>query len=87
MKEQLSDLQAFHRFVGEKLSRPGVRLSPEEALAEWRKANPVSGNSAEELAMLQVALVEADRGEADSLESVVANIRRKHQLRSPVPVD
>jgi hypothetical protein len=56
------ELRAFHRFLTEKVDAQGTNLSPEEALDEWRRANPPA-DADEDVAAIGEAL--ADRANGD----------------------
>ncbi|MGQ0635408.1 MAG: hypothetical protein ACT4QC_12410 [Planctomycetaceae bacterium] len=73
-----NELRKFHQFVGEKLAEG--RMSPEEALLEWRVEHPSPDDLAENVAALRLALDEADRGEALLLDEVIAKLRQKYRL-------
>lgn len=59
----LDDLREFHRFLGEKVSRESAPLSPEEALDEWRAQHPLPEADAEELAAIQEAIDDMEKGD------------------------
>ena len=72
-----NELADFHRFLSEKLENAGCRLSPEQALDEWRSEHPFPEELAESVAALKVALAEADSGQGKPVDEVIAEIRRR----------
>lgn len=63
MSSQANDLRDFHRFVGEKVENGRVSLSPEEVLDEWRILHPDSEAVAEDIAAIQEAIDDMEKGD------------------------
>jgi hypothetical protein len=61
--QSLDDLRDFHHFLTEKVGNGGVRLSPEEALDEWRTRHPLPEADAEELAAIEEAIDDMAKGD------------------------
>jgi hypothetical protein len=57
--ETADELCEFHRFLSDKVTGEGRRLSPEDALDEWRTANP----AADDLAAIQESLDDMAKGD------------------------
>jgi hypothetical protein len=57
------ELREFHRFLTNKLSADGIDLSPEEALDEWRRLNPQTQASDENVAAIREALDDVAAGD------------------------
>ena len=79
MNHELAD---FHAFLGERL-RSGDRVSPEEALGEWRVLRPAPDDVRESAAAVGRALAQAERGEGLSLEEFDRQFRQRHNLPEP----
>jgi len=78
MSEQLHE---FHRFLGEKLSNGGTKLSPEEALDEWRRNNPDTDACEEDVAAIREALNDNANGDKGMLfEDFDREFRERHKL-------
>lgn len=77
-----SELAEFHAFLGERLKNGGSRLSPEEALEEWRTVRPSPEELQESVAAVRRALEQAERGEGVSLEDFDRQFRQRHNLPS-----
>ena len=80
-----SELERFHQFIAHKLSNGESDLSPEEALDEWRALNPTPEELAANVAALQRALAQADRGEGIPLDECIEQLRRKYNLPELLP--
>jgi hypothetical protein len=78
-----SELQQFYSFLGERLANGGARISPEEALDEWRAENPSKEMLDESIAAIKKALEDMEAGDTGRpAEEVVADLRRKYHLAS-----
>jgi hypothetical protein len=77
MNAQATDeLQAFHRFLTDKLSQGGARPSPEEVLEEWRDLNPDPAIDEAEVAAIQEAFTDMANGDrGQPVEEVLKDIR------------
>ncbi len=76
-----SDLQGFHKFLGEKLRNGGGHLSPEEALDEWRQVHPDLEFLDEETAAIQEAIDDMENGDQGrDVDEVLAELRKKYGL-------
>ena len=82
-KQTLDELREFHIFVGEKLTNGGAKLSPEEALDQWRVLHPDPEELAESVSAVRQALADmaaGDRGRP--VDDVLAELRSRHNLPS-----
>lgn len=77
MNAQATDeLQAFHRFISDKLANGGLRPSPEEVLDEWRDLNPDPDIDDAEVAAIQEALTDMANGDrGQPADEVLKEIR------------
>lgn len=74
------ELSAFHQFVGAQLET-GTGLSPEEALDQWRAANPSDEDLEEIEAMVQEALDDIAAGDKGMpFEEFDREFRRRNGL-------
>ena len=82
MKTPLTDeLREFHGFLGEKLKNGRADVSPEEALEEWRQGNPDSQTFEDDVAAIQEALDDLDKGDRGiPLEEFDREFRKQHHL-------
>jgi hypothetical protein len=75
------ELHEFHHFLGEKLNNGGARLSPEEALDEWRRLRPDTTVADDDLAAIQEALDDRACGDGGvPFEAFDRAFRERHQL-------
>jgi len=76
-----NQLREFHQFLGEKLGNGGANLTPEEALDEWRRENPDTEASDEDVAAIQEALDDLQNGEKGMLfDEFDREFRERHRL-------
>lgn len=68
-----NDLASFHKFVGEQLADPNIRISPEEALAQWRHLQT-------EIGAIQEGLKDVDEGRTIPLNQFLREFRERHNL-------
>jgi hypothetical protein len=74
-------LREFHRFLGEKLNHGRIDWSPEEAVKEWRRLQPDSQASADEVAAIQEALTDMANGDRGiPFEEFDHDFRKRHNL-------
>ncbi|MBI2808922.1 MAG: hypothetical protein HYX68_28400 [Planctomycetes bacterium] len=79
-----SELHAFHVFIGEKLSNGSAHLSPEEALDAWRDLYPDPFDDEDDLAAIEAALDDVDRGiKGISFKESDRQIREEFNLPAP----
>lgn len=72
------ELNAFHQFVGSQLET-GAKLSPEEALDQWRAMHPSDEDMEEIEAMVQEALDSIAAGDKGRpFEEFDREFRRRH---------
>ena len=71
--EGQSDLAGFHQFVGEQLTDPNVKLSPEQALAAWRCHQ-------EEIEAVRAGLADVEAGRTIPLDQFIHEFRQRHQI-------
>ncbi len=77
----LDELQAFHRFLTDKLDQGGPRPSPEEVLDEWRDLNPDPEIDEVEVAAMQEALTDMANGDlGQPADEVLKEIRAEFGL-------
>jgi hypothetical protein len=80
----VNELREFHRFLGAKLENGGADLLPEEALEEWRQIHPEPWDDEDDVAAIQAALDDRDRGEKGiSLEELDRQIRKEFNFPAP----
>ena len=78
------ELAAFHQFVGEKLAKDGVNLTPEEVMSEWRLLHPDPDVIEEEVAAIQEALAAVAAGDPGmTLDEFDRDFRLRHSLQMP----
>jgi hypothetical protein len=75
------ELREFHTFVGQKLSQGPAKLSPEEALDEWRELHPDTADPEKPSEVVQAvrqALADMDSGDKGTpARDVVAELRSR----------
>jgi hypothetical protein len=77
----LTELQRFHEFVGEKVKGGDPELLPEDVMDEWRELNGGEKLSEEDIAAIQEALDELDRGDPGmSMEEFDQQLRAEFNL-------
>jgi hypothetical protein len=78
----IDELRDFHRFVGDKVNNGGATLSPEEVLDEWRMLHPDPEAVAEDVAAIQEAIDDMEKGDTGiPLEEFDRNFRARHNLQ------
>ena len=78
------ELREFHAFLGDKLNNGGAHLLPEEVLDEWRDLHPEPFDDEDDVAAIQAALDDVDRGEQGvSLEELDRMLRKEFDLPPP----
>lgn len=80
MSNTASDLEHFHRFLGEKLALGDAELSPEECLDLWRSCHPSPRELSESLDAIAEGLAQARRGEGMPVEEFARSLRERHKL-------
>lgn len=75
MSSIVSDLEQFHRFIGERLASGKDRLTPEECLEVWRADHPSPDELVDSIAAVEVGLEQARRGEGIPLDDFVRHFR------------
>lgn len=58
-----NELRDFHRFLSEKVTSDPANLSPEEALDEWRRLHPSAEALDEDVAAIEEALADVEKGD------------------------
>jgi hypothetical protein len=77
----VEELRDFHRFLADKLSADGIDLSPEEALDEWRRLHPQTQSFGEDVAAIQEALDDMDKGDRGiPFDQFDRDFRTRHNL-------
>jgi hypothetical protein len=80
----MNELHAFHAFLGEKLNNGSADLLPEEALDQWRQLHPEPDDYEDDVAAIQEALDDLDRGEKGMpLEEFDRELRKQFNLPPP----
>jgi plasmid stabilization system protein ParE len=78
---RLTELEAFRDFVTEKLNNGSADLLPEQALEEWRQRHPEPLDSEDDVAAIQAAIDDFDRGDRGiPLEEFDREFRKKHNI-------
>ena len=73
-----TELRAFHAFLAEKLNNGSADLLPEEVLDQWRELHPEPFDDEDDVAAIQAALDDVDRGDKGiSLEEFDEEMRKK----------
>lgn len=82
MSEQgISELVGFHRFVGERTLNGATMPSPEEVLDEWRSLHPDPQSSEDDLAAIQEAIDDMEKGDLGiPFEEFDREFRVRHNL-------
>lgn len=76
-----NELREFYTFLGDRLNNGGAGLSPEEALDEWRDIHPEPFDDEDDVAAIQAAIDDLDRGEKGMpLEEFDRQMREKFNL-------
>jgi len=76
-----SELARFHQFILEKLANGASRLSPEDALDQWRSENPSIEDLAESVEAVKKALTDMQGGDTGRpADEVIANLRRRYDV-------
>jgi hypothetical protein len=83
LPSEMTELRAFHAFLSEKLNNGSADLLPEEALNEWRQLHPEPEDYEDDVAAIQAALDEVDRGEYMSLEEFDRQMRKEFNWPPP----
>jgi len=79
----LTELEEFHRFVGDQLIPREQSLSPEAALSLFRQQQMTLDELSSSVAAVERALAQADRGEGVALDEAIRQLREKHKLPDP----
>ncbi len=80
---EMTELRAFHAFLSEKLNNGSADLLPEEVLDQWRQLLPEPEDYEDDVAAIQAALDEVDRGEYISLEELDRRVQKEFNLPPP----
>ena len=75
-----NELDSFHQFASDRLGSVGSELSWPELIDLWRIENPAADQQAEIYAALDESLEDIDSGRHRPAESVLRDLRRKHNL-------
>ncbi len=75
-----TELEEFHRFVGDQLRQHAESLSPEAALGLFRQQQTTTEELASSAQAVERALAQADRGEGVPLDEAMHRLREKHGL-------
>jgi hypothetical protein len=77
-----NDLQSFHQFIAETVSRGGENLSPEQVLDQWRTLHPASqATDPDDLAAIQEAIDDMEAGDRGTpFEDFDHEFRLRHNL-------
>jgi hypothetical protein len=77
---QMTELEAFHRFVGAHLQQRESTLSPEAALDLFRQQQLSDAELNCSVAAVKRALAQVDRGEGIGLDAAMQQLREKQRL-------
>ena len=75
-----TELEEFHRFVGDQLRQHVESLSPEVALELFRQQQMTAEELTSSTRAVERALAQADRGEGVPLDEAMQGLREKHGL-------
>lgn len=80
----MTELRAFHQFVGEKLSNGSADFLPEEVLDEWRQLHPEPFDDEDDVAAIQAALDDVANGDKGvPFDEFDREFRRQHNIPGP----
>ena len=83
-KQPPTELHAFHAFLSQKLNNGSADLLPEEVLEQWRDLHPEPEDYEDDVAAIQAALDDLDRGEKGiSLEELDRALRKEFNFPPP----
>lgn len=83
-RKPMTELRAFHQFVNEKLNNGSAEMLPEEVLDEWRRLHPEPFDDEDDVAAIQAALDDVDRGDIGiSLEELDRELRKEFNFPPP----
>lgn len=74
-----SELETFHRFVGDQLAE-GADLTPEECLRVWRLEHPAGDELDASVAAVKRALDQAQRGQGKTVDDFDRDFRARHGI-------
>ncbi len=80
--ERINDLQAFKRFIDEKLSNGGTEFTLDEALAYWEIENQPEEEREATLQAIREGLEDMRSGRTHDAREVLDELRQKYSLRS-----
>jgi hypothetical protein len=76
-----NELHDFYRFVGDKVNNGGSSLSPEEVLDEWRILHPAPSKVEEDIAAIQEAIDDLEKGDTGiPFDEFDRDFRARHHL-------
>ncbi|MFO0966050.1 MAG: hypothetical protein U0793_10760 [Gemmataceae bacterium] len=79
MNQSLGELPDFYRFVGEKVQKGEAALSPEQVLDEWRSLHPNAAMEEDDVAALQEAIDDIEKGDTGvPFDQFDKDFRRRH---------
>lgn len=73
-----TELELFHRYIGEQLKNGEANLSPEEALDLWRCQHPASEDLKESVAAVTQGLSDIGAGRSKPLEQFLDEFHGTH---------
>ncbi len=79
----MSELESFHRFLGDQLAHGGTMMTPEECLELWRERNPSDDRFDDDTQAIREALDDMDAGDrGQPLQEFLADFRARKQIPS-----
>jgi hypothetical protein len=81
--EVMNELEAFHRFLGDRLANGDSGLAPEECVELWRATNSIGDDIHADVVAIKNALVDLKRGDNGlALKDFLTDLRGRN---SPFP--
>jgi len=77
---QTTDLEQFHQYVSDRLTRGERQLTPEEALERFRTEMAADADLKDSVAAIRRALEQADQGLGLPLDEAMRRLRAEFEL-------
>jgi hypothetical protein len=79
----MSELEAFHRFLGDQITNGGSALSPQECLDLWRAQHPLAEQLTDSVHAVKEALEDMESGDqGQPLRDFLSELRAQKNLPS-----